>query len=105
MRGIEPRLARAQVVLPAVPGTAKNFTWAVIPIFTDGGRFQETVGKARTQRAPLVGTAVEHGEVLAADVEDADGPAVDIDDFAIAWGNLVDCRDDVLHSMTLAGNS
>jgi hypothetical protein len=56
------------------------------------------------QRPALVGATIQHRKVLAADVEDADLPAVHVDDLAFAWWNLVDRGDDVLHAATRLGS-
>jgi hypothetical protein len=55
---------------------------------------KEPEGVAQAQRPALVRATVEHGEELAADVEDADGAAIDVDDLPLTRRNLVDGGDD-----------
>src|SRR5689334_21569161 len=90
MARVEPALAGAQVVLPAVPWTAQHFSSTAVLELADARRPQKTVGVARAERSALVRTAIQDREVFAFDVEHADGSATDLDDLPLARRNLVD---------------
>jgi hypothetical protein len=45
---------------------------------------------ALAERATLVGTTIPQGKELAAHIKNADGPASDLDDFALAGRYLAD---------------
>src|SRR5579859_2908265 len=91
--GIEPRLAGAQVVFPAVPGAPHDFARSTVDELADARGAQEAERITGAQRSALVGTPIQQREEVAADVEHADGPAGDVDDLALAGWDLIDGAD------------
>jgi hypothetical protein len=67
-------------------------------------RSQKAVRIPFAQRPALVRTPIEDREVFAANIENADLPATNVDDLALTRRNLVDAGDDVLHVRTRVGS-
>src|SRR6266550_851653 len=80
--GLAPRLPGADVELPAVPGAGQDLAWTVVLDLARHARPRQPPGLALAQRAALVRAAVAQGEVLPAQVEDADRAPAHLDDLA-----------------------
>src|SRR5579883_1307811 len=95
-RRIAPRLAGAQVELPAVPWAADDLAAARIAIAARLARLDEAGQAPLVQATALVRALVAEREKLAFDVEDHDLPALDIDQPACTGWKFAQARDDVL---------
>src|SRR5215471_11690164 len=70
--GIAPRLTRADVVFPAVPGAAQEFMLARQTVTTRSVRQDERADPSTAQWAAGVWAAIGQREILAVEIENAD---------------------------------
>src|SRR5712691_3958888 len=73
-----------------MPWATYHFTRPTVDELADAGRAQEAERVAGTQRPALVRAAIQQGKEIAAHVEDADRPAGDVDELALARWDLLD---------------
>jgi hypothetical protein len=97
LAGAHERLARGEVVLPAVPRAGQQRRLVVELEVAWSARPRPRRDAALAQRAALVRTPVADPVEAIADAKDADRPAADRDDAPIARLELGDGRDDDPH--------
>src|SRR5512132_1924589 len=99
----QERLARLQVVLPAVPRAGQQRRLGVELEVAGAARPRPRGDAPLAQRPALVRAAVPDPVEAVADAEDADRPAADGDDAPVAGLELVERRDDHLHRLPAPG--
>src|SRR5262249_37673939 len=92
---VAPRLAGADVVLPAMPGAAQELAPARQAIVAGAIRQHERADLAEAQRAAGVRAAVGERKEFAVEIEDADLASADADDPAGAGRDIAGPRDDL----------
>src|ERR1700733_12617889 len=85
------RLTGADVEFPTVPGTADDLALAGIAVLAWLGRKDEARHGAFAKAAALMGTAIQHAEEFAIEIEDRDGSSFHGEELT-ATGRDIACR-------------
>src|SRR5262245_58441320 len=92
---IAPRLAGADVELPAVPGTFHHLTRPRIAILARHLRLDQPGLDAIAKTAAAVRATIVERKEIAGEIEHHDGAAVHVDELAGARRDLIDARNHV----------